>query len=74
MASEVNFGQLKNEVTCQKCSKIYSSPKLLPCLHAFCEGCLTLRDGLRDKEGLKFVVNCPVCSETTEVSSRRYTT
>ena len=68
--SEVNIEQLKKEVTCQKCHKLYSSPKLLPCLHTFCKGCLTLRDGLRDKEGLKFVVDCPKCSETTEVSAR----
>ncbi len=59
--------QLSQEVTCRQCHKLYIDPKLLPCLHVFCRTCLTTRDGPRDKEGLKFQVDCPLCSEVTEV-------
>ncbi len=68
------FEHLSQEVTCQHCDKLYTDPKLLPCLHVFCRDCLSVKGGPRDKEGLKFAVDCPLCSEVTEVSCFVYST
>ena len=33
-------GELEAKVSCPHCHQCYSDPKLLPCLHIFCAGCL----------------------------------
>ena len=59
---------LRNEVTCPECRKPFTQPKLLPCLHCACASCLSEREGVRDKEGLKYIVACPKCKQETELT------
>ncbi|KAI8492872.1 hypothetical protein Bbelb_294690 [Branchiostoma belcheri] len=45
-----------NFLVCKLCSEVYTNPKLLPCLHTFCEDCLE-RFASVDVD----IVECPVC-------------
>ncbi|XP_019621087.1 PREDICTED: tripartite motif-containing protein 2-like [Branchiostoma belcheri] len=53
---------LQQELLCVICEKLYSTPKVLPCLHTFCQDCLEERA----KEDTTF--NCPVCDTRTELT------
>ncbi len=59
--------KLKDETTCCKCRRQYSQPKLLPCLHSVCTSCLTIREGVRETEGLQYMVTCPQCGAEAEL-------
>ncbi|XP_072020484.1 probable E3 ubiquitin-protein ligase MID2 [Amphiura filiformis] len=52
-------------LTCTICLDTYSdTPKLLPCLHSFCESCIAkIADG-------KSEFSCPVCRRNVELSSQ----
>ncbi|XP_077988563.1 tripartite motif-containing protein 2-like [Glandiceps talaboti] len=47
-----------NFLVCSICTERYKKAKCLPCLHSFCESCLSKTIGERD------VVSCPVCRRT----------
>ena len=56
--------KLKEELTCSICLKLYTDPRVLPCLHSFCERCL---ESLRS---VSYPVRCPVCrADTTSGTS-----
>ena len=43
-----NVTQESPSTTCKKCSKPYTDPRILPCLHSFCKNCiksLVIQDG-----------------------------
>ena len=43
----------------------YKEPKVLPCLHSYCRGCL---EKLEQRVGGKYsTVKCPECQDETEV-------
>ena len=45
------------EATCEKCDKYYVDPRMLPCLHSFCLGCLQ-----KELEN-HTTLSCPSCKE-----------
>nr|XP_006825600.1 PREDICTED: E3 ubiquitin-protein ligase TRIM71-like [Saccoglossus kowalevskii] len=45
-----------DHLSCSICLEFYKNPKILPCLHTFCEQCLV---DLKAKSG--GVLNCPAC-------------
>ena len=45
------------EATCEKCDKYYEDPRMLPCLHSFCLGCL------QKELDTHTTLNCPNCKE-----------
>ena len=65
--SSSDLDPLKVNVTCPKCREPFKEPKLLPCLHCACVGCLSTEKGVRTHEGLKYIVACPVCREEREL-------
>ena len=65
--STSDLDHLKVNVTCPKCREPFKEPKLLPCLHCACVGCLSTEKGVRKHEGLKYIVACPVCREEREL-------
>ena len=56
---------LKKELNCPICLDVYTDPKLLQCLHVFCQTCL-VRLVFRDEQGHP-VLSCPNCRQITPV-------
>ena len=54
---------------CPICAKELNSPKCLPCLHTFCEACVSRHVGTTLAQGKTVQIRCPVCS--TPVSTAR---
>ena len=46
------------------CSKPYSDPRILPCLHSFCQQCLHHEI---EKSGSQQVFKCPTCERSTSI-------
>ena len=49
---------------CGVCSKPYNDPRILPCLHSFCQQCL--RNEI-EKSGSQQVFKCPTCERSTSI-------
>uniref|UniRef100_A0A1X7TMM1 RING-type domain-containing protein n=2 Tax=Amphimedon queenslandica TaxID=400682 RepID=A0A1X7TMM1_AMPQE len=57
--------KLEEQLTCPVCFDHYTSPKILPCHHSFCELCL---EGLPlDKKNETYYLSCPTCRHCTEL-------
>ena len=50
--------------TCKKCSRLYTDPRILPCLHSFCKNCI---ESLVARDGSKQTICCPSCRTTTPI-------
>jgi len=50
---------LTSRVICKLCSKIFSDPRLLPCMHSFCLKCI--------KDEAK---SCPTCKKPFEIPEK----
>lgn len=55
---EKSLEDLEREVTCAVCQEHYHQPRVLPCLHYYCEECI-LKVSLRKGTGVSFT--CPEC-------------
>ena len=47
--------------TCELCSKLFTDPRMLPCLHSFCKKCL---QKLLDEHGTDNTLKCPTCEKS----------
>ena len=79
LAKEEVFGEHTEDpgkqLQCTLCSQPYRKPRLLPCLHSFCESCL--EDHQRDVCGEGEGITCPVTfcqNPTDEVDVQKFTT
>ena len=59
----------ENFIKCPMCRERYSRPKLLKCLHSFCEHCISVHIGhsARNKEVTHREFPCPKCRALTSV-------
>lgn len=55
---EKSLEDLEREVTCAVCQEHYHQPRVLPCLHYYCEACI-LEVSLSKDAGVSFT--CPEC-------------
>ena len=51
-------------IFCGVCSVPYNDPRILPCLHSFCQKCLHLEI---EKSGSQQVFKCPTCERSTSI-------
>ena len=69
MADKI-LSDIKNDfLTCPLCSKVYSQPKALPCLHTFCRSCLAnhvCKNAIKAGDGT-LCVFCPNCREICDL-------
>ncbi|XP_078600257.1 E3 ubiquitin-protein ligase TRIM32-like [Branchiostoma floridae x Branchiostoma japonicum] len=49
--------QIREELTCSICLEMFTRPKVLPCQHTFCQGCL------QDHVGRGGALQCPNCRQ-----------
>ena len=69
---QLGVEKLLEQVTCGLCSRIYKDPKVLPCLHYFCESCIErwVRDPVVFAQaGNREHVRCPKCKRPHTVHS-----
>ena len=57
--------KVEDQLNCSICLDVYTDPKLLQCLHVFCQTCL-MRLVFRDDQG-HLVLSCPNCRQITPV-------
>ncbi|CAC5396103.1 TRIM56 [Mytilus coruscus] len=64
------FGEFKDLLTCSLCLNIFKVPRHLPCLHNFCENCLSqvLSSAFNDCGEPNF--KCPICWRPVFVDKR----
>ncbi|XP_035891413.1 brain tumor protein isoform X2 [Anopheles stephensi] len=63
------------EQDCTLCKNKFTSPRVLSCLHVFCESCLDklLSDGSSDKNlegGIGNTIVCTICKQTTPIGPK----
>ena len=57
-----NWQKVKEELTCVICQDLLNEPRILPCLHSFCTGCLKEWSGRLTKlDPSKRHLECPLC-------------
>ena len=56
--------------TCAACSKRYSDPRLLPCLHSFCLACVKEKLLLEGGKGAEGKVCCVTCKHTSPLPEK----
>ena len=67
-----NWERVKEELTCAICQDLLNNPKILPCLHSFCTGCLKEWSGrLANLDPLKRHLECPLCRAKVLLSTSR---
>ena len=52
---------------CKKCSKLFTDPRMLPCLHSFCKKCI---ESLVTQDGSKKTIRCPSCKAATPIPEK----
>ncbi|XP_030847175.1 E3 ubiquitin-protein ligase TRIM56-like [Strongylocentrotus purpuratus] len=57
---------LTDSLQCPICKDLLTKPKLLPCSHTFCEGCLTQ---VHSTQAWRDQIPCPVCRSVAHVSN-----
>ena len=67
-----NWQKIKEELTCAICQDLLNEPKILPCLHSFCTGCLKEWSGrLANLDPSKRHLECPLCRAKVLLSTSR---
>ena len=67
-----NWERVKQELTCAICQDLLNNPKILPCLHSFCTGCLKQWSGRLTKlDPSKRQLECPLCRAKVLLSTSR---
>lgn len=61
----VNVEDITRHLNCILCKRLIRSPKLLPCLHSFCQVCV---QGLAEKLAPNKYLACPLCKTDAKVS------
>ena len=66
--AEERLKRIDEQLTCSVCLELFEEPKLLECLHVYCQRCLERFIKTKQKQRLDTsVLNCPSCRKPTPV-------
>lgn len=70
--SRVTENSVSADHVCQKCDEAFINPKVLSCLHVFCETCLQQleADNKEEDDESRDVITCPDCSQETRLDGK----
>ena len=63
-AAEEALEKLANQLTCSVCLEEYTRPRVLPCLHIFCEACL---QKVVVAQANRLTATCPNCRQASQL-------
>ena len=63
-AAEEALEKLANQLTCSVCREEYTRPRVLPCLHVFCEACL---QKVVVAQANRLTATCPNCRQASQL-------
>ena len=63
--AEKALKKVEDQLDCSVCLGTYTDPKMLQCLHVFCQKCL-VKLVVRDQQG-QLILTCPICRQDTPV-------
>ena len=63
--------KMDDATTCYICTEVYTNPKALPCLHAFCMKCIQ-KIGLKTKKGSGDEMPCPICRQLFKIPTEGF--
>ena len=66
--AETVIKKVEDQLCCSVCLGTYSDPKLLQCLHEYCQSCL-VKLVVRDQQG-QGSVTCPTCRQVTPLPAK----
>ncbi len=64
--STLALKKLEEQLKCAICLEDYKDPKVLQCLHVFCQNCLGHKRMVVQKEGRRSLI-CPTCRQATPI-------
>lgn len=59
-----------DENSCSKCGSTFNQPKILTCLHVFCQSCLEKEIEEKEENEPKDVIVCPKCKQETIIPKK----
>jgi len=59
--------ETEDDLKCRLCEQLYTDPRVLPCLHVFCTGCIMRLVDAALKEEPGGIMECPVCQQRAAV-------
>lgn len=66
-----NGGDSSDDNHCGICSDKLCSPRVLSCLHVFCEACLDKLASAKDSDSKSIlIINCPMCQQETPIGPK----
>ena len=70
MSDNIDKNILKKHLKCKVCLKDFKKPRILECLHVFCESCVYKHISITDIEQ-EIVFICPLCGSKTKPVNKR---
>ena len=64
--SKEALSKLQSQLTCAICLDRYKDPRMLPCGHSYCQGCISPLPVERPRERQR-VVKCPMCQQPAQL-------
>ena len=68
-APDLSKEALSKLLTCAICLDHYKDPRMLPCAHTYCEGCISRLPVERPNEQQR-VVKCPLCQQPAQLGEK----
>ena len=69
-APDLSKEALSKLLTCAICLDHYKDPRMLPCAHSYCEGCISRLPRVERPNEQQRVVKCPLCQQPAQLGEK----